>query len=150
MHAHENPKSDQPTKLDFFNQMGEQDLACNLPRNAMNSLGGWERHQNSWVGQSPIASEAWNHYADPTKTLNHDVPGGNQSARSSHPSKTINMTSFFQNHLREQLSELCEACLAEHEWLEEGRFSDADEMKHDPATRHEKHFTATEAATSAG
>lgn len=39
------------------------------------------------------------------------------------------MTSLprIQNKLREQLSELCEACFAEQEWLEEGRFFDANE-----------------------
>ena len=35
-----------------------------------------------------------------------------------------------QNQIREQLSELCEACFAEQEWLEEGRCFDANAAQH--------------------
>lgn len=39
------------------------------------------------------------------------------------------MTSLpsIQNQLREKISELCEACFAEQEWLEEGCFFEASE-----------------------
>ena len=40
-----------------------------------------------------------------------------------------------QNQLREYISELCEACFAEQEWLEEGRFSDSNESTRLPSAK---------------
>ena len=59
------------------------------------------------------------------------------------------MTSFphLQNQLRKQINELCEACFAEQEWLEDGRFFDPKEAEPHQATRTED-FAAAETTLS--